>query len=49
MALVASPYNAWRLSLLVVMAGCFMLTAALPWLRDIARLSYGDLGNDAMG
>jgi cation-transporting ATPase E len=49
LALVARPYNAWRVGLLAVLAGCFVLTVAVPWLRDVTRLSYGDLGNDGIG
>jgi cation-transporting ATPase E len=49
LAIVARPYNAWRLGLLGAMAGCFALAFAVPWLRGVTLLSYGDPGNDVIG
>lgn len=42
LALIARPYNAWRIGLLAAMGGLFTVTTLLPQARHVAALSFPD-------
>ncbi|MFE6744892.1 HAD-IC family P-type ATPase [Kitasatospora purpeofusca] len=39
LAIVARPYNWWRVLLIATMCGCFALVMTVPWLSDFFQLS----------
>ncbi|MFJ4092429.1 HAD-IC family P-type ATPase [Kitasatospora sp. NPDC089913] len=39
LAIVARPYNWWRVLLIATMCGCFTLVMTVPWLSDFFQLS----------
>ena len=46
LALVARPWNWWRLGLVAVMGGSFLVVLAVPWLRDFFALRPANLLQD---
>ncbi len=39
LAIIARPYNWWRVLLVLAMAGCFALVLIVPWLKSFFQLS----------
>lgn len=46
LALIARPYNWWRIGLVAAMGAAFLTVLALPWLRDFFALEPDNLRND---
>jgi cation-transporting P-type ATPase E len=46
LVLIARPWNWWRLGLVMVMAGSFLVVLAVPWLRDFFALHPGNVAQD---
>ncbi|WP_433333162.1 HAD-IC family P-type ATPase [Spirillospora sp. CA-294931] len=46
LALIARPYNWWRLGLVLAMAGAFLVVLAVPWTREFFALRPDNLHND---
>ncbi|WP_432763021.1 cation-translocating P-type ATPase [Actinomadura xylanilytica] len=47
LALIARPWNWWRLGLVGLMGAAFVLVLAVPWLSEFFALHPGGLDNDA--
>ncbi|MEU5882721.1 HAD-IC family P-type ATPase [Spirillospora sp. NPDC047279] len=46
LALIARPWNWWRLGLVVTMGAAFVIVLAVPWLREFFALQPDNLRND---
>ncbi|MFG2006424.1 HAD-IC family P-type ATPase [Spirillospora sp. NPDC048911] len=46
LALIARPWNWWRLGLVIAMGSAFLIVLAVPWLRDFFALRPDNVRND---
>ncbi|CAN3982276.1 HAD-IC family P-type ATPase [Kitasatospora purpeofusca] len=49
LAIVARPYNWWRVLLIATMCGCFALVMTVPWLSDFFQLSLSGTRDPWLG